>query len=326
MLNCTEVEFSSTTTYRTTQIIVLSVFLCIVILNNVLAIYATLKAKSTQKSLFCHLYNVCYLSNIAAALSLYGGGTIFNSDYYRGDIRMCQEKPIDRYFFLYFGIYSNIIVLLTNTYLRRSSLTKPFNFDKSTDTLLKLFVRYCIPIILASSVFSFISIITQHYVLFMKNLYMETSLLMFAAPLLVIVIATNFHLTFYLNEKKKISEKMNIEQSWKNIEKARKTLSLIVRMQTIYTTSWVALIILLNTVGQRNEFNSIVLVWLLRLVFGLSFVLEAKILIRRDRLVQKVILKGLRNLVTCPNTGKLHITDPSNGTSGIEDKTQSTSK
>ena len=299
MLNCTEVVFSSTTSYRTTQIIVLTVFSCIVILNNVLAIYATLKAKSTQKSLFCQLYNVSYSSNIAAALSLYGGGTIFNSDYYRGDIRMCQEKPIDRYFFLYFGIYSNIIVLLTNTYLRRSSLTKPFSFDKSTDTLLKLFVRYCIPIMLASSVFSFISIITQHYVLFMENLYMETSLLMFAAPLLVIVIATNFHLTFFLNERKKISEKMNIKQSWKNIEKARKTLIVIVKLQTIYTTSWIILIILLNTIGQKSEISSIVLVWSMRLVFGLSFLLESKILILRDKSVQRYIMDTLRNLASC---------------------------
>ena len=301
MLNCTEVVFSSTTSYRTTQTIVLTVFLCIVILNNVLAIYATLKAKSTQKCLFCQLYNVSYLSNIIAALSLYGGGTILVSGSY-SDVRHCQVIPKDRYFFFYFGVYNNIFVLLANTIFRRKSLTTPYGCILTTDTLRKLLIRYCIPILLTSSVLSFISIITQHYA--MGSLYMETSLLTYSAPLLIAVIATNIHLTFYLNEKKKISEKMNSEQSWKNIEKARKMLLIITKLQTIYCMLWVTLIILLNTVGQRNEINSIVLVWLLRLVFGLSFVLEAKILIRRDRLVQKVILKGLRNLVTCSCSSK----------------------
>ena len=298
MLNCTEVEFSSTKSYRTTQIIVLSALWGVIVFKNILAIFVTLKCKGTKDCLFCQLYNVSFMSNIVAASSLYGG-TIFVSDYYRGDIRKCQAEPTDRYFFFYFGVYNNLIVLLANTYLRRSSLTKPFSFDKSTDTLLKLFVRYCIPIILASSVFSFISIITQHYVLFMENLYMETSLLMFAAPLLVIVIATNFHLTFFLNERKKISEKMNIKQSWKNIEKARKTLIVIVKLQTIYTTSWIILIILLNTIGQKSEISSIVLVWSMRLVFGLSFLLESKILILSDKSVQRYIMDTLRNLTSC---------------------------
>lgn len=299
MLNCTEAEISSTTTYRTTQIIVLSVLSFIVILNNSLAIFATMKARSTKNCLFCQLYNISYSSNIIAALSLYGGGAIFVSGSH-DDVRHCQAVPLDRYFFFYFGVYNNILVLLTNTIFRRRTLTSPYGCILTTDTLRKFLLRYCIPLLLASSVLSFISKITQQYV----HLYMETSLLIFAGPLLMATIVTNIHLSLYLNEKKKISEKMNVEQSWKNIEKARKMLLVIIKLQTIYCILWVILIVLLDTFGKQNEIDSIILIWLLRIVFGLSFVLEAKILIRRDRLVKKVIIKTLKDLVTCSKTTK----------------------
>ena len=298
MLNCTQVEFSSTKTYRKTQIIVLSVLLGVIVFKNLIAVFITLSVKSRKNCLFCQLSNISFLSNIVAALSLYGAA-IFVPDFYRGDIRMCQVEPTDRYFFFYFGIYNSLIVLLANTYLRKLSLTKLFASDSSTDTIRKLMLRYCIPILLVSSVISVISIITQHYVLLMKNLYMETSLLIFAAPLLIIVIATNIHLTFYLSKRKKASLKMNIEQSWRNIEKARNTLSITVKLQTIYTVSWITLIILLNTIGQRNEMSSIVLVWSMRFVFALNFVLESKILILRDKSVQHYIMETLRNLASC---------------------------
>ena len=298
MLNCTEVEFTSTTAYRTTQIVVLTVFLGVVVFNNLLAIFATSKANSTKNCIFCQLYNISYFSNIISAISLYGG-TIIIPGPYRGDIRSCQVQPIDRYFFFYFGVYNNIIVLLGNTYLRRLSLTKPFGCTLSTDSLRKLVLRFVIPLLLTSTVISIISIMTQKHVLSMKSLYMETSLLLYATPLLVAVIAFNVHLTFYLNERKKVAEKMNIEQSWKNIENARKMVMVIVKLQTVYCALWVILIILLNTVGQRSETSSVVLVWMMRLVFGLSFVLEAKILIRRDKLVQKVIVKTLKTMFKC---------------------------
>ena len=55
----------------------------------------------------------------------------------------------------------------------------------------------------------------------------------------------------------------------------------------------------MNTVVQHSGKNSVIFIWMIRSVFALSFILEANILIRRDKLVQKVLLKTLKNLFMC---------------------------
>ena len=103
------------------------------------------------------------------------------------------------------------------------------------------------------------------------------------------------HLTYFLNESKKIAENIN-QQSWRNLMKARKMLLMIVKLQTLYIFLWIILVILMHTIGLQAEVNFVILVWLMRVVYGLSFLLEAKILIYRDKFVKKVILKAFRKV------------------------------
>ena len=74
--------------------------------------------------------------------------------------------------------------------------------------------------------------------------------------LLFVVIVSNLHLCFYLNERKKTSEQMNSKQSYKNIENARKMVLTIVKLQTVYVALWLVLVILMNTLVQHSGKNS----------------------------------------------------------------------
>ena len=290
LMNCTEVVFTKTDTYRTIQITVLTFFLCVVIFNNILAIYATHISKSTKDCIFAQLYNISYVSNIIAALSLYGG-TLFVSDYH-GDAFGCRELPLDRYFFLCFGMSNNVLVLLLNTYLRRKSLMDPFASCDIPRNKWKAFLKFLVPFFLVSLTLSALNVLFQYQV--KGNFYIGLAV-GFYIPLMLIVIVLNVHLTYFLNESKKIAENIN-QQSWRNLMKARKMLLMIVKLQTLYIFLWIILVILMHTIGLKEEINFVVLIWLMRVVYGLSFLLEAKILIYRDKLVKKVILKAFRKV------------------------------
>eukprot|EP00111_Clytia_hemisphaerica_P005089 TCONS_00014644-protein len=289
-MNCTEIVFTKTDTYRTIQIVVLTFFLSIVMLNNILAIYATQKSISTKYCIFAQLYNISYISNIMAAFSLYGG-SLFITDYH-GDAFGCRQLPLDRYFFLCFGMSNNVLVLLLNTYLRRKSLMDPLASCDVPRSKWKAVLKFLVPFFLVSLTLSAMNIVFQYEV--QMNFYIGVAV-GFYVPVMIVVIVLNIHLTYFLNESKKIAENIN-QQSSRNLMKARKILLMIVKLQSFYTFLWIILVILMHTIGVKNEINFVILEWLMRVVYGLSFVLEAKILIRRDKVVQKVLLKAFRKM------------------------------
>jgi len=286
-MNCTALDFTTTSTYRHIQIGVLVFLLFGVIANNLLAIYATLMSLSTSKCLLSKLFIISFLSNIMAACSLFGGSLLANGKMIRG----CNGGTLDHYFFFYFGTNNNILVLFLNTYLRRKALIASFPEENTLISRLKFILTYNLPFFLTSVILAVISIIVQDHA-HPGEMRLEASVTT-GIPLMIIVISMNVHLSYFLNERKKISEKLN-EQSFRNLETARRVLISVAKWQSFYVVLWIVIIILMYTIAHNDAINAVILLWITRVVFAFGFVLEAKILVFKDKTLRQFLCNKIK--------------------------------
>ena len=236
-------------------------------------------------------------------------------------IRGCHGGTLDHYFFLYFAINNSILVLFLSTYLRRKVLTSTAPpTENNSISGPRFIITYLLPFFLISTIFAITTIIVQDNI-HPGEIRLEAAATN-ASPLMIVVIAMNVHLSYFLNERKKISEKLN-ERSFRNLATARRVLISLAKWQTFYVGIWIVLIIVKFAAVFNDAVGHVVLLWITRFVFCLCFVLEAKIMVSKDKILRRFLGNKIKMVCFCCGDGG---GGGNNGSDNIADRTSQASK
>ena len=288
-MNCTQKYFVDNYVYSVVQPIVLSLMLIIILCFNLLACISTYTTKTTCKCEISRILTGSYLGNIMAGFSLFAGDINLN---YEGEYMIGCNVARDRHFFFYMGITINLALLTVNTYIRYS-FVKSIRVPVSS---LRVLIKFILPAWIVAVLVATVTLIVQLYT---GENFLFASLVITIPPLFFII-CCNFQLTRVLEKKKRESKKTNHTPSERNVKRAKHIVERIAYIQTLYLFGWVIVTALIS-VYEDNQNVFIGALWVLRLMYFLTFNVEANVFIHKMPIVRKNIRQALYKVFCCPN-------------------------
>lgn len=284
-MNCTVRYFSDNASYRYFQITMLLLMLIVIILLNSLALYFTYHTKYTRECPLSRVLSASFVGNIIAGTSLFAGSL---GSANKGEANIGCSQTADRHFFFYLGISVNMCILVMNTYVRYRMIKK-FQVPHSNVTIL---IRFILPSWFFSALIAFVAVIIQMY----TSDYFQITSLVIMVPMLMFVIICNFRLTRVLVRGRENSRNINQPNSEEKIDRASSTVKRIAYTQAAYLAIWIVIVIVTLKVKHRRLLY-IVILWITRVVFFLSFVLEAKIFLHKFPEVREAICSSFKRMI-----------------------------
>ena len=118
-MNCTVAFFAYNVDYKTSQTVILSLLLFSILALNLFVLGTALAVTATRICPVRKLFLSSYVGNIIGSASLFHN-EIKNTKY--GMPPLGCRVGVDRYYFLYLGVSINMVILLTNSYVRYKAI------------------------------------------------------------------------------------------------------------------------------------------------------------------------------------------------------------
>ena len=265
--NCTDVYAAGSAIHNTLQYIFLVMMLAYIILFNSIVLVLTVYTRSLRSCCFSKQLLACYTGNILGGLSLVGNDLFYSKD---GIQPIGCQLGQDRYFFMYLGISVNMLILVSNTYLRFKKVTgmKPkVNIStrgnlSTRDMMLKCLLPVCAICICVSLT---ASLLQSHFVKYQFILCVGISFI----PLSVSIV-WNMLLSKFLTSRQKNHESRERPEATEHLSRAKSIINctIIAEVISLAMGTIVSLLILSFT---EHEAAFVGMTWLQRAVYVFIF-------------------------------------------------------
>ena len=267
-MNCTYF-YVGNRDYVVFQNVAYLVILFIGLLVNIVTVVITVKRGKTCCCSTSKLFLSSYAGNICALISLAVNGVY---DFEKGvpDIK-CQPEN-ERHFLLFLGFTVNMAMLVNSTYNRYKGVSNFKNKIVTVDSNKNLFVRYALPAWIVSAVVATLSVLIRDLVNKFHHFFVCE--IISIVPILV-CIALNIHLKLFLNKMQRNAKVTSQNESLKKIKVAISMLRITAICHIVYLVIGAFVFYFLNRYSS-NRTVFIILDWVSRLLFDLTFTIEAK--------------------------------------------------
>ena len=260
------------------------VMLLVGLLVNIVTIIVTIKTDKSHCCATSKLFLSSYVGNICSMTSLAVNGVYKNDE---GVPNMMNQPEIDRHFFLFMGLTVNMTMLVNSTYNRYQGISNFKNKINSSDSNKNLFVRYTLPAWIVSAVVAISAVLFRYF--YNKTHHFLVCEIICIIPILA-CIGLNILLKLFLIKMQKNAVATQQNLSLKNIAVAISMLRIITLCHIIYLIAGGLVFYFLEKYKENGDVF-IALDWIIRILFYLTFTLEATIFLIKHSLARRLLLQ-----------------------------------
>ena len=280
-MNCTVVFFRSNVGYQTSQTVILSLMLFGILIINFLTLGLSIYIK--VKCPFRKLFMSSYIGNIIGGSSFFLNEIKYTKD---GILPHGCHVGLDRYFFFYLGVSINMIILLTNSYIRYKAIASMHVSRGNTNlgSNRYIFTHYSVPAWILSICIATVVTVIQEYVFMYPYL---NSFCISVIPLTISIVC-NVMLNRFLTSSRGNSQIVRRSESTKHLDGAKSLIQATITAHSIYITLGFAAAII-SHVFSDNKTVFVTCLWLFWLVNTAMFSIEAKIFLHKTAAARRAI-------------------------------------
>lgn len=288
-MNCSVKFLQENKAHSIAQTVILSVFLAGILLLNGMAIVITMVINFYNTKFRCsvrRMFLSSYIGNILGGTSLLINDIMYTK---HGLLQVGCQQSMDGFFFLYLGVAINMIIIVSNTYVRYHGM-KSFKRVTTPHTNKEILLRFTLPAwIVATCVAAALAIASNRY----KSLHQAYLCVGLSVPSLLVAIACNIRLNKALTNAQRNTTIAGRTKSARNVHKAQTIIKTTIGAHCVLVILGLTSSVLMKFTGTVEE-SFIACTWTMRFIYIFMFSIEAEVFFQYTPQARRRILKLCR--------------------------------
>lgn len=273
-MNCTVRFLQGLDVYSVAQTAILSLCVIVIATLNIFALFMTVVSnrKASTSCPITRLFISSYIGNILGGVSLLVNEIVYTE--HGIPQRGCQEN-YNNFFFFYFGLAINMVVVVLNTYVRYRKITS-LERTPALYTHKYIILWYGVPTWLFS-----LSIAVLYTLLQIKHRLRQFNLcLSISGPSLIVAIVWNVLLNKFLQKSKRNARTVGQKSSEAKVTKAQSFIQMTIAAHFVFLVIGTIAVTVSTNIDTHTKTGSVVFVvctWIIRLMYITMFSVEAQV-------------------------------------------------